>query len=611
MFINACLSILQICVLPGLLILAFFNLRNLDRVILAFPLSLLCNYFLVYLLTLLGCYTRNALIGVFILECALIYILYTKYPKHRVSALKTNLMAQPDWKLGTNLRIFFFFLAMLATCWLIFKLKNVVPSNFNGYDDTCNWNRWAMEWYKGMWPWRTWEYPQMLPTNWSINYKWIGSYEVEYFVTFINGLMPLYAIAAFWALYIDTGLDVFLIAISVFGFWLYFFLSQWLGVGMADVPSAFFGVMLLYVAFLGTANKISFKQFIILGALIVTGAALTKQAGNYLIVFYLFVSVFIARANKLRLGLSVKWIALGLGIILLLAWSWYIHHHILYKKGLVRSNIYYVTQVIYEGRNYWQRFVIANMEIKNNIHVFSLITPQAIFNIAALLIAFLLYLSLQASLGAITTLAVTIPFYLIWAVFFSYGHNQRNFGLGIGYLSFSIACGLCYLCAVLKPYYLHKKPMLTKAALTILGVVIAAFSLAELNKTITAETVLSTKIHYLKLTSAIYAPIYKLYHENHFTGIVLTNFGCDSCNAFPGTHELFTTIEPDNFIELKKLIFSGKYDYYLSYKGVYTPDFYDQVADLAKQHLLTKEYEVFGGDAVLPVSHFILYKIKK
>ncbi len=606
MFIYGLISIFQICFLPGLAILGLINIKNIDRVILTFPTSLLANYLLVSILTLSGWYTKEVLVVIVIIECVFILAIYTKYPKSRLLLEGPTSITQPDWKISPFLRQVFFLLAMIVTCWLAIKIFKKIPSNFNGYDDTCNWNRWASEWYRGQLPFRTWEYPQLLPTNWSINYILMGTYEIEYFVTFINGLMPIYVLGAFWAMYLDTRYDVFLVSISVAGLWMYFLLNQWIGVGMADVPSAFFGVMMLYTTHLGLSSKIDIKQFLVLGAIITSGAALTKQAGNYLVIFYLCSLIYLAKKNQLHVKEIFKLCAKGLSIVLVLAWSWYIYHRILYAHGLERSNIYYVTQVIFEGKSYWERFVIANIEIRNSISALDLIWPrQIIFNVGAILTLILIFFSLQSPLGALSSIVVTVPFYMLWAVFFSYGHNQRNFGLGVGFLSFSTASGFTYFLAHIIPTLYRKNSRAFKLVFTLLLTVIISTGLYRLNIAINRESLTKIKIDFLRERSIVYPPMYSLYEKGYFTGKVFTTYGCDRCNAFPGTHELVSSMQPDDYPSLKKLILSGDYHYYLRYNHQYSPAAYDQVDILVQQGRLLKKYKWSDSNEI-----FILYEIK-
>jgi hypothetical protein len=131
MFVYGLISIFQICVLPGLVILALFDLKKTDRVVLAFPISLLANYVMVNILTLSGLYTRGALIVILIIEC-LILALYTKYKKGQVLFEEVLSIVQPDWKIPLFFRRLFFLLATIVTFWLVLKIIKMTPSSFSG-----------------------------------------------------------------------------------------------------------------------------------------------------------------------------------------------------------------------------------------------------------------------------------------------------------------------------------------------------------------------------------------------------------------------------------------------------------------------------------------------
>jgi hypothetical protein len=88
---------------------------------------------------------------------------------------------------------------------------------------------------------------------------------------------------------------------------------------------------------------------------------------------------------------------------------------------------------------------------------------------------------------------------------------------------------------------------------------------------------------------------------------VLTNYACDRCNAFPGTNELFETFEPDDIPSLEKLLFSGEYEYYLLWRGLYSPKIYTEGVDtLVREKRLLK---VLEGDGLN--GKYFLYKIQR
>ncbi len=73
------LSILQITFLPGLIFTRIYPVgRPLTRIILSFALSLVFNYQFVFLLTILGLYSRTSVLILFVLEILALILIYTK-----------------------------------------------------------------------------------------------------------------------------------------------------------------------------------------------------------------------------------------------------------------------------------------------------------------------------------------------------------------------------------------------------------------------------------------------------------------------------------------------------------------------------------------------------
>jgi len=264
------LGLVQALCLPGRLLAEALGLRGRLRVATAsLALSLLANFALAVLLVALHLFRGDLLLVIFAIELVGWLVLR----RGRLAAAVAP-GATPSFTISEALAAF---TVLLLALWYAGRVARAASGIFSGEDDVASWNRWALDWARGLFPRHTWHYPQILPVAWAIGYRMTGSEVVQ---SFARGMMPLFGLATMAAL-VDlargTRRLTFLLAAWLAGL----FLARVNNVtaGLADLPVAFLTTLALAetlrpvaCAGQGTASP---RLAWVYGA----AAALTKQAG--------------------------------------------------------------------------------------------------------------------------------------------------------------------------------------------------------------------------------------------------------------------------------------------------------------------------------------------
>src|SRR6266700_3598462 len=219
------LSILQITLLPGLIFTQIYPVgRPMTRIILSFAISLVINYQFVLLLTVLGLYTRTIVLILFVIEILLLVIIYTRKISFPARSQEYS-SRKPDTAYlvldaAASRLLKYIFIATGTIIFLVYISKTLAenPGIFDSWDDVFSWNRWASEWYSGQLPLKTYHYPQLLPTNWSISYQFLGTDEIQFFAKSVMILFGFGTLFIFWDLYRKSRSVYFLMALTISGF---------------------------------------------------------------------------------------------------------------------------------------------------------------------------------------------------------------------------------------------------------------------------------------------------------------------------------------------------------------------------------------------------------
>ena len=341
-FVLGVLGIIQITFLPGMIVLRLFQLRTnlLDKVLILFGTSLIANYCVIFLLSLLGMYSRITL-GVLIVA-ELIAIVWL-YRKDLVTPARIVLETAQDriyevsslfFPKSGGISIFYYFivlLLLLASARNILWAVNLFIQNlgtvFSTWDAVVSWNSWATTWAAGQIPLGSDLYPQLVPANWSITYVLLGDTTLQFFA---KAVMPLFALTILLGLFnlvLLTKEFYFLLSIVLLQPLLKEFINIGLTNGYVDIAVAFFTFAALYILLKahGTSDMEQRSRLYILGAIFTAGAAVSKQTGVYIAMCYpvlVYADVFFSKysLDKKRLH---TWI--GLFAVISLVWiSWYV-----------------------------------------------------------------------------------------------------------------------------------------------------------------------------------------------------------------------------------------------------------------------------------------------
>lgn len=306
------ISIIQITILPGIVVLHFFGLNTgtkIQKWLIVFSLSLFINYVLVTVLTLFTVYTPFIFLGVVIFElCCLSYFYFSKRLKGIPNFSFTDQYKSLTYFLEHNSplnRILFFFAGMVILFYVAVFLANI-GTIFYFIDAVNNhaWNSWACEFANNILPQRATHYPQLISANWSICYLLIEKTNIHFFPKFIMPLFFINNLLIFLDLALTKRNNIYLIALIIYGLISPIILSLiFLGDGNADIPVAFFGLMTFYLLIKispkTSNNFISFPKiepenkghtikYYLMVFLFASMAASTKLAGAYVFVLTSF-----------------------------------------------------------------------------------------------------------------------------------------------------------------------------------------------------------------------------------------------------------------------------------------------------------------------------------
>jgi hypothetical protein len=443
MFSRLLLSALQICFLPGFIAFVIIHKRyrpvnSLLLPVFSFGLSLIINYIIVSFLAYFELYTRLSVICLLISECFILAILVLT---HRFTSELFNFgEAFKELRNGVNflvddhkpafrsVRLVIFLLSVLLLISLLAIMILNIGKIFNTWDAVFSWNRWAIDFSNNHFPPGTYHYPQLLPANWSICYVLCG----WPFQFVPKAMMPLFLILSVYAL-IVLGLlkrKPFLFTTVIFIF-LGMSRLNWTD-GFADVPVAFFGLMVfIFISLINKIENSENQKYLLLGAFVACGAAVTKQAGIFVLLTYpLMVFLFAYKNSDLTYKKIFSLSLYFLFMIVIIVLPYYLYADRAIRTGQAESEIGWVTHEIYNGATYPERFIKACI-------LFSGVFSSRILFVLCI-IPFLL--SLKNKNLRRLSFAFTIPYSLIWALFFSY--DTRNSAIIIPYFSLGIGYGI-------------------------------------------------------------------------------------------------------------------------------------------------------------------------
>ncbi|MBL1193301.1 MAG: hypothetical protein HND51_03015 [Chloroflexi bacterium] len=454
------LAIIQMAFLPGFLLLRVILPRQgfICTLVFSFALSLIFNYCVVALLTTFGIYYDWLIYVVIAAEVILLLRLFpfwlwsfdeiwlaihksfskvgaaiqTQRNAWRSSVQKLD---DPDQrKQAVNelsqklILLLAFLIAVYTLVWAIqIGIKNL-GTVFQTYDAIVSWNPWAIAWAGNAFPVGTWQYPQLIPTNWSLTYVLIGSIQVQFFAKAIMPLFTLFMLLLLFQLGLERKKAGYFIAMLALLFILRKFLLIYIPDGYVDLPVTFFGFAAVYTLLVSSKLQEDGQQarYLLLGALLAAGSAVTKQAGIYILVLYPLLAYLMVIRPSTSESKSTLWKNLGggFGLALAIVLPWYIYVRSRINAGLAESEVPWVTEGIYKGATLPERFINGMRSLEEYILLF-------IFVLVALL-----WLGRKQR---ILVISIIIPFTVLWGFYFSY--SPRNLALVFPFLALAVGLG--------------------------------------------------------------------------------------------------------------------------------------------------------------------------
>jgi hypothetical protein len=281
-----------------------------------------------------------------------------------------------------------------------------------------SYNPWAIDWSHNHFPSKTWDYPQLLPTNWSICYVLIGPLNgglpLEFFPRMIMGLFPLFALWLLWQKALNAQSDELAMGLVLFALLLYDMLSTYIGHGYADIPVQVMGLAAILVLL---ESKVFSLKTLLMGSALAAASSLTKQAGLWLVFVYPILSYLLLIKSQKFSRIKVYGL-LGLQIIIMLsisltwyAHAWFITGHQALEWGFLTHGVYQSASQVsrldfaYEITNawYWLMVIVAIWAVR------------------------------QKSEWRTSFVLISIPIMVIWLA--GYDYDNRNLALGMPYIA--------------------------------------------------------------------------------------------------------------------------------------------------------------------------------
>ena len=449
-------SVLQIFILPGLLCVG--RLRTLDvmdRVLLSIPISFLINHILVVMLALTGHYSQSAMLGTFTVEVVVLIWLHRNTIRHLLTGQMQIPVLFPfgidrmrhsfrstSWVKGVVFDIcllVFFASVAFDVLYLLF-----VPSGqgwhgplswwyrqfgtvINDWDGVVSWHRWAVSWYNGEFPKGYWTYPQVLPTLYSITYKFVNTLEMylapKLVPVIIFALIPLTLARMAYLTRRTIGLQI-LLSIPV----VFFLVSRtvyrdYAFSGGGDMACVYFGAICIYNLIIARRvyDKASLPDYHVLLfwlALATSTAFLVKQVGFFVTLFFPLAWVWVMRNSDIK---NKFFIFCAMGFLgASIAAPWYLY--IVLSSPSFKNNV-----TVYEPL------------LKSGWHLRLFAGAQMLHNQLGLW-PFLISIPVLAKKQFRICLVPLMTVFVAWALFVSY--DSRNLYILLPLFSFLMVYGL-------------------------------------------------------------------------------------------------------------------------------------------------------------------------
>jgi len=442
------IAFLQMTVIPGSLALAYLRIKPESRIqgwVYTFALSLIINYLLVFSLTLMGVYKPAVIYTLLLIETALLayYREKNKNPGPPFRLDFKNMAARIRQFAASNSLLYncLFLISLFFIGVFFYYLFSRWGEVFRMIDEALSWNRYAVEWFNNRLPEKSWYYPQLVSSNWSMAYVIMQNADIQFVP---RGIMPLFSIGILM-LFLDLGMQkkntIYLLGLIFYGLiGITLHGPTFIASGFMDIAVTFFSFLAFYVLHLHYTgdNQCAFQtKHALLSVLFAAAAAATKQAGLYILVIVLAWNIILIYKNRTALGKKtiIKITCILALIIIFIGLSWYIYRTITIIKGSDKPGIVEVTQQVHHKRTYIERFAYGFNKIMHPNRV----TRNSDITLYVYLAFMLLLFSLFHRRSRVVTCVIVIPFTVLWGLFYSYSY--RNLSLAFPFIAFSMAVG--------------------------------------------------------------------------------------------------------------------------------------------------------------------------
>lgn len=534
------LSVIQIVFLPGYIVARSLHLDRDGAIktwLLAFPLSLVINHFMVVALVVAHAYTIAAVYFIFGVELLLLTWMELAGTGAAAADLWARdreriarLLSHADQRKIAERRIAR--AAMISALFTIFIYLHRFSSSghiFTAWDAVVSWNRWAVEWYQNKFPTWMFQYPQLLPTNMSLTYAFMGDASVQLFAKMIMPLFPLTILLAIG----DLGLRLkhfgLILSITTTAALLLWLAGDSMDSGLADLPMASMAFAALYMLLLSktTANDAERRKALVIGAVLAGGAALTKQPGICLVLAYPVLAFLLAGPEKgSSIAIRAKSAAILYATSAIVIAPWYLF---VWLSGIGANNLQYLASgTVHGGRSGMERMNFALGSIADHLGrlwTYLLVPLGLIFGAADRTWRWLL-------------IGIVAPWFFAWVMLFSY--DMRNLALAIPFAGVITGVGLydlCRMCVEKLPWsFIKARWRVVMPALAAMAV-LAAIVVYPDDRLIRHQIELQKLIGYQRVNNALY----EYEQSKGFSGKIATRY--QFLGYLPGLKQYYVPLE--------------------------------------------------------------------
>ena len=532
MFILGILSLAQITFIPGTLIIRITKVKTtgIQRLLFVFGFSLIANYIIVFILTALRIYQRPIVLTIFIIEIiSLIWLFREKL--NSPSSLTFNRIWESFVKIIRNLlhsdeqdkdkktiftlqlvvTLLCMVLALVTIYWTTKIFLHNLGSVFSEWDAIMSWNRWAVEWSNNRIPLRTNRYPQLMPTNLSLTYVFIGAANIQIFA---KAIAPLFAIGIF-LMFFDLALERKSAGLFASMALAYLMLKKLVPLGMengySDIPVAFMGFLPIYLLLKAhhANGSHTTKQAIFIGMIFAAGASVTKQPGLYILGLFPFFALILWLMKSGAISTEFwRTLLIAFSIALIIAAPWYVYKEIVFAKSLDTPE--------------FKGLLEATSKVHQNLGIVDRMFEA--FNLLGIYKWIILALPIIFFFNDSYTrwfVIIIVPYILLWSAFASY--DTRNLAIIIPLICLTAGLGLQKLFILALQALHHIKISRWKVFVWIIPILIISL-IANFFITPLRLTERQTNLQKQNFSPALNEEIYQLIQKNDTHTKFLTNY---------------------------------------------------------------------------------------